>query len=77
MDTVNLDGRVESINEWYEGHEELEAIPHSFAVRFVDGQSWLMYADTADEKVSLSPLPSNLSLTSHHQCLGQTVGPVE
>jgi hypothetical protein len=51
VDVVNLDGRVDSLNEWYEGFEELEAIPHSFAVKFVDGQNWLMYADTEEEKV--------------------------
>ncbi|KAH7929531.1 hypothetical protein BV22DRAFT_1029380 [Leucogyrophana mollusca] len=60
MDVVELDGRVESFNEWYEGFEELEAIPHSFAIKFVDGQDWLLYADSAEEKVrflSLLPAP--------------------
>ncbi|KIJ63474.1 hypothetical protein HYDPIDRAFT_29282 [Hydnomerulius pinastri MD-312] len=58
MDVVNLDGRVDSFNEWYEGYEELEAIPHSFAVGFVDGQNWLVYADSADEKDKLLVLLS-------------------
>ncbi|KAH7883419.1 hypothetical protein F5I97DRAFT_242708 [Phlebopus sp. FC_14] len=58
MDVVNMDGRVDSLNEWYEGFEELEAIPHSFALRFVDRQSWLMYADTAEEKDKLLVLLS-------------------
>ncbi|EIW80218.1 DUF1295-domain-containing protein [Coniophora puteana RWD-64-598 SS2] len=58
MDTVALDGRVDRICEWWEGFEELEAIPHSFAVKFVDGQDWLMYADTSDEKDKLLMLVS-------------------
>jgi len=55
---VNLDGRIESFNEWYEGFEELEAIPHSFAVKFVDGRTWLMYADTEQDKDRLLVLLS-------------------
>ncbi|KAF9234017.1 hypothetical protein BU15DRAFT_79525 [Melanogaster broomeanus] len=58
VDVVSLDGRVDSFNEWYEGFEELEAIPHSFAVKFIDGQSWLMYADTEEEKDTLLVLLS-------------------
>lgn len=50
VDLVNLDGRIESFNEWYEGFEELEAIPHSFAIKFVDGSIWLLYADTEQDK---------------------------
>ncbi|KAH0828917.1 hypothetical protein J3R83DRAFT_2338 [Lanmaoa asiatica] len=50
VDLIHLDGRIESFNEWYEGFEELEAIPHSFAVKFVDGRTWLMYADTEQDK---------------------------
>ena len=50
IDLINLDGRIESFNEWYEGFEELEAIPHSFAVKFIDGRAWLMYADTEQDK---------------------------
>lgn len=45
-----MDGRIESFNEWYEGFEELEAIPYSFAVKFVDGRTWLMFADTEQDK---------------------------
>ncbi|KIK82141.1 hypothetical protein PAXRUDRAFT_832384 [Paxillus rubicundulus Ve08.2h10] len=58
VDVVDLDGRVDSLNEWFEGFEELEAIPHSFAVKFVDGQNWLMYADTEEEKDTLLVLLS-------------------
>ncbi|KAG9308602.1 hypothetical protein JVU11DRAFT_11708 [Chiua virens] len=58
VDLVPLDGRVESLNEWYEGFEELEAIPHSFAVKFVDGRTWCMYADTEQDKDRLLVLLS-------------------
>ena len=58
MDTAALDGRVDRVCEWWEGFEELEAIPHSFAIKFIDGQDWLMYADTSDEKDKLLMLVS-------------------
>ncbi|KIM55433.1 hypothetical protein SCLCIDRAFT_17376 [Scleroderma citrinum Foug A] len=53
IDTVELDGRAEGLYEWYEGFEELETISHSFAVKFIDGQSWFMYADEEAEKDKL------------------------
>jgi len=56
LDVLPLDGRIDSLAEWYEGFEELEAISHSFAVRFVDGVEWRMYADSAEEKVGLRSL---------------------
>ncbi|OAX40298.1 hypothetical protein K503DRAFT_768699 [Rhizopogon vinicolor AM-OR11-026] len=58
LDVLPLDGRIDSLAEWYEGFEELEAIPHSFAVRFVDGVEWRMYADSAEEKDRLLVLLS-------------------
>ncbi|KAG1749634.1 uncharacterized protein EDB91DRAFT_1108799 [Suillus paluster] len=58
LDVIPLDGRVDSLAEWYEGFEELEAIPHSFAVRFVDGVEWRMFADSAEEKDRLLVLLS-------------------
>ncbi|KAH7912699.1 hypothetical protein BJ138DRAFT_1112079 [Hygrophoropsis aurantiaca] len=61
LDVVGLDARVESINEWYEGFEELEAIPHSFALKFIDGQSWLLYADNAEDKDKLLVLLSEVA----------------
>lgn len=63
VDLVHLDGRIESLNEWYEGFEELEAIPHAFAVKFVDGRTWLMYADTEQDKArsGFTPLVNALS----------------
>ncbi|KAL4079027.1 hypothetical protein J3A83DRAFT_4206424 [Scleroderma citrinum] len=53
IDTVKLDGRAEGLHDWYEGFEELETIPHSFAVKFVDKQSWFMYTDNEVEKDKL------------------------
>ncbi|KAI5987604.1 hypothetical protein EDD15DRAFT_2291985 [Pisolithus albus] len=53
IDIVELDNRTEALHEWYEGFEELEAIPHSFAIQFVHGQSWFMYADNEEDKERL------------------------
>lgn len=58
LDVLPLDGRIDALAEWYEGFEELEAIPHSFAVRFVDGVEWRMFADSAEEKDRLLVLLS-------------------
>ena len=53
-DRIELKG-IKAMKEWYQGYEELEAIPHSFAIEFRDGQgSWAMFADSAEEKVSLT-----------------------
>lgn len=53
MDRIELRGHVRGLREWNEGYEDLEAIPHSFALEFKDGrQSWSMYADSEEEKVS-------------------------
>lgn len=53
IDIVELDNRTEALHEWYEGFEELEAIPHSFVIQFVHGQSWFMYADNEEDKERL------------------------
>ncbi|KAG1777378.1 hypothetical protein EV702DRAFT_1197354 [Suillus placidus] len=58
LDVLPLDGRIDALAEWYEGFEELEAIPHSFALRFVDGVEWRMFADSAEEKDRLLVLLS-------------------
>lgn len=58
LDVLPLDGRIDSLAEWYEGFEELEAIPHSFALRFIDGVEWRMFADSAEEKDRLLVLLS-------------------
>jgi len=55
------------LNEWHEGFEELEAIPHSFAIQFRDGQgAWSMFTDTENEKVGLVNMVINIkpALTS-------------
>ncbi|KAG1825542.1 uncharacterized protein BJ212DRAFT_1294958 [Suillus subaureus] len=58
LDVLPLDGQIDSLAEWYEGFEELEAIPYSFALRFVDGVEWRMFADSAEEKDRLLVLLS-------------------
>jgi MAP7 domain-containing protein 1 len=53
MDKIELRGRVRGFKEWNEGYEDLESIPHSFAIEFQDGQgSWALFADSEEEKVS-------------------------
>ncbi|KAH9840121.1 uncharacterized protein C8Q71DRAFT_855409 [Rhodofomes roseus] len=45
---------VGSVKDWQEGYEELEGVPHSFAVEFGDGRyAWSMYTDSAEEKEHL------------------------
>ena len=52
MDSVQLRHRVAGLKEWYEGFEELEAIAHSFAIQFKDGQgTWSVFSDSEEEKV--------------------------
>lgn len=48
------EGRIRAIKEPDEGYDELEAIPHAFAVEFRDGEGpWSMYCDNAEDKVSI------------------------
>lgn len=52
LDKVELRGHVRGLREWDEGFEDLEAIPHSFAIEFTDGRGpWAMFADSEEEKV--------------------------
>lgn len=45
---------VRNVKDWQEGYEELEGIPHSFAMEFGDGRyAWSMYTDSAEDKVSV------------------------
>jgi MAP7 domain-containing protein 1 len=54
LDQVDLYNRVDSLREWFEGYEELKAIPHSFAIQFRDGQgSWSVFSDSEEEKYIL------------------------
>ena len=59
LDQIDLHHRVDSLREWYEGYEELKAIPNSFAIQFRDGQGpWSVFSDTEEEKVG-ARLPSS------------------
>ncbi|KAG5645718.1 hypothetical protein DXG03_005413 [Asterophora parasitica] len=53
LDKIELRGNVRGILEWNEGHEELEAIPHSFALEFADGSHWSLFSDSEEEKITL------------------------
>ena len=53
-----------AIKEPNEGYDELEAIPHSFAVEFSDDSPWCMYADSEEEKVRMEFLVPSLSANS-------------
>lgn len=49
---VELRGHVGALREWHEGYEELEYIPHSFAIEFTDGRGpWSMFSDSEEDKV--------------------------
>ncbi|KAF5355247.1 hypothetical protein D9758_006002 [Tetrapyrgos nigripes] len=51
LDEIELKGAISALCEPSEGFEELEAIPHSFAVKFKDGrESWSMFGDTEEQK---------------------------
>jgi len=57
VDVVVLKGPKPSVKEWYEGFEELRAIPHSFALILGNGESSKMFfSDTSAEKDLLSGL---------------------
>ncbi|KAH9074789.1 hypothetical protein EDB83DRAFT_1870110 [Lactarius deliciosus] len=57
VDVVVLKGAKPSVKEWYEGFEELRAIPHSFALILGSGESPMMlFSDTSAEKDLLSGL---------------------
>ena len=54
LDSVELYGKVQGIREWNEGYDDLEAIPYSFVIEFLNGRGpWSMFADSEDEKVRL------------------------
>ena len=55
VDVVPLKGAKPCVKEWYEGFEELRAIPHSFALALGNSESTMMFfSDTSDEKVRSS-----------------------
>ena len=51
-DVIVLKGTGPTINEWYEGFEELRSIPYAFALVFANGEPPIMFfSDSAPEKV--------------------------
>lgn len=57
LDVVLLKDAKPCVKEWYEGFEELRAIPHSFALILGNGKSSMMFfSDTNTEKDLLSGL---------------------
>lgn len=54
LDELELRGHVRAVRDWYEGYEELKAIPFSFAIEFKDDRgSWAMFTDSEEDKVSI------------------------
>ncbi|KAF5383584.1 hypothetical protein D9615_003705 [Tricholomella constricta] len=54
LDKVELRGKLRGLREWNEGYEDLEAIPHSFAIEFKDEYGhWSMFSDSEEEKYKL------------------------
>lgn len=54
LDQVELRGKLRALKEWNEGYEELESIPHSFAIEFTDERGpWSAFADNEEEKYKL------------------------
>jgi hypothetical protein len=65
LDKIQLRGHIAGLKEWNEGFEELEAISHSFAIQFNDGQgTWSAFSDSAEEKVRIFYV--NHSLPDRH-----------
>lgn len=54
LDEMNLENALMGVREWYEGFEELKAIPNSFAMEYKDGrESCAVYTDSEEEKTRL------------------------
>ncbi|KAG6906691.1 hypothetical protein DXG01_012561 [Tephrocybe rancida] len=54
VDKIELRGTIRGLREWNEGYEDLEAIPHSFAIEFKDERGhWSMFSDSEEEKYKL------------------------
>ena len=51
LDLIPLKGHLKRISEH---HDELQAIPHSFALEFADGDISLFFCDTNDDKELLT-----------------------
>ncbi len=50
IDSFELRGSVTGVKEWAQGYDDLRAIPHSFAVEFIDEPAWLFFADSEEDK---------------------------
>nr|GAT42990.1 predicted protein [Mycena chlorophos] len=54
LEQVDMRGQIRALREWYEGFEDLKAIPYSFAVEFKgDREPWAMFTDSEDDKYKL------------------------
>jgi hypothetical protein len=66
-DLLKLKGRVRRISDWRQGFDELQSIPHSFAIEFKDDETpWFLYCDSEEAKAS-RPIP--------HRALFQSFDP--
>ena len=61
IDSFELKGFVTGIKEWNQGYDDLRAIPHSFAIEFMDEPAWMMFADSEEDKDVLVSLITQLS----------------
>ncbi|CAG8668669.1 4114_t:CDS:2, partial [Acaulospora colombiana] len=50
IESFELRGSVSGIKEWKDGYDDIRAIPHSFAVEFMDQPAWLFFADSEEDK---------------------------
>ncbi|KAF8885036.1 hypothetical protein BD779DRAFT_1535139 [Infundibulicybe gibba] len=54
LEEVKLRGKVRGLREWNEGYDDLQSVPHSFVVEFLDGREpWSMFTDSEEEKYKL------------------------
>ncbi|EJD43725.1 hypothetical protein AURDEDRAFT_114533 [Auricularia subglabra TFB-10046 SS5] len=51
LDVLRIKGRVGRIATWRDGYDELQSIPHSFAVELTDDEGpWFFYTDSEEAK---------------------------
>lgn len=72
LERIELRSQVEGVKEWWEGFEELKAIPHSFAIVLKHGRGHIaVFMDLATDKVclmaSVSCVISLISLTRRNR----------
>jgi hypothetical protein len=67
LDVINIASQVETIREWFEGFEELQALPDSFAVMFKDGKRSISFtANSVRDKVVYFTVMRLLTLADIH-----------